>query len=420
MKYDVIIIGAGAAGLMAMRTLVNKGYKVCLLEAASFPGGRIATLRDEGFTEIVEAGAEFIHAGSKMTIDLLKEASIPYIAVEGDMVPVHNGEWQNEDKPDEDWNKFINQLKKQKEDLTVIEFLDKYFSAPEDAQLRDSVQRFAEGFDLADISRASMLSLRNEWKHFDEAQYRIPGGYDKLIHHLVDHCLLPDSIIEYNSFVTKIEYTEGNVKVDTNNGNHYKASKIIVTASLGMLQSGEIIFDPLLTAHDSAIKQIGFGHVIKFLFEFNDPFWKGYHKCPAFLLSDEEIPTWWTQLPAETNLLTGWIGGPEAFTFSGESEKTLMNKALSSLSRIFNKDTEELQKKLVNQKIICWSLDSLAKGGYSYNLLHSEQAKKILSEPVYDTIYFAGEGVYTGESQGTVESALQSGKQVAEKIITSK
>ncbi len=87
---------------------------------------------------------------------------------------------------------------------------------------------------------------------------------------------------------------------------------MIITVSLGVLQSGSIQFKPALTDHAIAIQGIGFGTVIKFLLEFKTSFWKEFDDDIGFLLTDEEIPTWWTQLPGESNLLTGWLGGPKA------------------------------------------------------------------------------------------------------------
>jgi monoamine oxidase len=96
MKYDVIIIGAGAAGLLAMRELAEAGYHVCLLEAAEIAGGRISTIK-EGFQSHVEAGAEFIHGKLPLTFKLLKEAGLSYEVVEGKMIGVQNGNWQTEE-----------------------------------------------------------------------------------------------------------------------------------------------------------------------------------------------------------------------------------------------------------------------------------------------------------------------------------
>ena len=72
MKYDVIIIGAGASGLAAMRKLVNAGLNVCMIEASNAPGGRIATIQ-EGFKEPAEGGAEFVHGRLPLTFKLSKK-----------------------------------------------------------------------------------------------------------------------------------------------------------------------------------------------------------------------------------------------------------------------------------------------------------------------------------------------------------
>ena len=74
MKNKVIIIGAGAAGLMAARLLAEQGYTVTILEAQDRTGGRIHTLHDKSFAQPVELGAEFIHGNLPVTIGLLKES----------------------------------------------------------------------------------------------------------------------------------------------------------------------------------------------------------------------------------------------------------------------------------------------------------------------------------------------------------
>jgi monoamine oxidase len=180
MKYDVVIVGAGAAGLSAMKDLTEAGYRVCMLEAASVAGGRIATIRETGFSQPVETGAEFIHGKLPYTLKLLKQGGIPHEAVEGEMIGVQNGSWQQEEH-DEDWDKFMHELQRLKTDVTILQFLDTHFSDAVYIRLRQAVQRFAEGFNLADISKASILSVKNEWKDIEKKQYRVKGGYTRLI-----------------------------------------------------------------------------------------------------------------------------------------------------------------------------------------------------------------------------------------------
>jgi len=416
MKYDVIIIGAGAAGLMAMKELVEAGRTVCILEAAAIAGGRIVTLHRDDLEEIVEAGAEFIHGDLPLTLQLLNEARISYTKVVGEMISVEKGIWQNDEMHDSHWAQFTEQLKKSGEDITIRSFLEKYFGSSEFTGLRRAVQNFAEGFDLADISRASVLAIKKEWRHENEHQYRVDGGYGRLVNYLEDICKRAGGVFQFNAPVTKIEHNKNHVTVHTANGDTYSASKIIITVSAGVLQSGAIKFEPKLTLYDHAVQQIGFGSVIKFLLYFKTNFWKDHPGSIGFLLSDEEIPTWWTQLPHENNLLTGWLGGPPAVTKSGDSDEMLLSSALLSLSRIFHLPLQSLSNNLLFHKIICWHNDPYTKGAYSYSTLGSAEARKILLKPVDDTIYFAGEALYEGDLQGTVEAALQSGRSVARTI----
>jgi len=414
MKYDVIIIGAGAAGLSAMRDLAKAGYHVCMLEAAGIAGGRICTIK-EGFENFVEAGAEFIHGKLPFTFQLLKEAGLSYEVVEGKMIGVQQGQWQSEEHYDH-WDEFMQKLGKLKTDVTILQFLEENFSKPEHIHLRQAVQRFSEGFDLADISKASILSIKDEWKDIEKKQYRIKGGYIQIIDHLVNSCRQLNTEIYFNTCVNKIDHEEGNVTLHTVDNKKFHANKLIITVSAGVLQSGTIQFKPALTDHAVAIQGLGFGAVIKFLLEFKTCFWKEFDDETGFLLTDEEIPTWWTQLPAESNLLTGWLGGPNA-TKKIFEPASLLQTALLSLSSIFRIPPAMLQEELTTYKIINWLNQPFIKGGYSYNTLHSDQAIKILSLPVENTIYFAGEAISKSESQGTVESALQSGYDTA-KMLT--
>jgi monoamine oxidase len=415
--YDVIIIGGGAAGLMAMKSLLEADYKVCLLEAAPIAGGRIETLIRSGIDDPAEAGAEFIHGELPLTLQILKEAGIHYEELTGNMIRVQNGEWKKGEEQDNHWEEMLQKLDTLEADMTMKDFLDTYFIDQRYTSLVRSVKSFAEGFDLADISNASILAIKDEWKKMDETQYRLPGGYAQLVQYLVDACKKMNGTFHFNSVVSKVDHSENKVKVFTADDKKFESTKVVITASAGVLKSGSIQFEPAIGQHAEAIKQLGFGAVVKVLLWFNNPFWKKHAPDMGFLLTDEDIPTWWTQLPAESSLLTGWLGGPNAAIRSGESETSFLRSSLLSLSAVFKLAPKELEEQLLQYEIINWHNKPFIKGGYSYNSLGSAAAKRVLAEPVNGTIYFAGEAVYAGESQGTVEAALQSGVAAAEKII---
>src|SRR5579885_976043 len=91
MERSVIIIGAGAAGLIAAKHLSAAGFSVTIVEASYRIGGRIYTMHGNGFAQLIELGAEFIHGNLPITLALLKEAKIDYVPAGGRMVKLNKG-----------------------------------------------------------------------------------------------------------------------------------------------------------------------------------------------------------------------------------------------------------------------------------------------------------------------------------------
>jgi monoamine oxidase len=414
-EYDIIIVGAGAAGLMAMHDLISNGYKVCLMEASDRAGGRMqTTILENG--AVMEAGAEFIHGKAPITKQLLGQASVPFYPVTGNMCTIRNGVWFPDDAVDNGFDKFQEKLESIEADCSILQFLDRHFPANEYDLLRSSIINLAEGFDLADISRASVQALQTELSMLDEEQFRIEGGYAALIKYLVEATQrTKNAAIHYNTRVQAVDHREEKIIAVTNRG-EFIAKKIILTVSAGVLQSGDIRIQPVSTEHETAIMQLGFGSVIKILLRFKDAFWFEKHGDIGFLLTDEKIPTWWTQLPRRTPLLTGWFGGPRALALSKKPEADIYDVALDSLAKIFQVNKDWIRNEVVEHHIYCWNENEFTKGGYSYNTITSSEAKRVLQQPIAGKIYFAGEAIYSGESQGTVEAALTSGREVARKI----
>src|SRR5258705_944114 len=121
--YDVIIIGAGASGLMAARELTRAGKNVLILEARDRVGGRIYTFSGNGFSVPVEAGAEFIHGDAKTTIKVLKEYDIPFAKTNGAFKQIRHG--KKEEITGEQYYKLEELLNKLKHDMPVDDFLNR-------------------------------------------------------------------------------------------------------------------------------------------------------------------------------------------------------------------------------------------------------------------------------------------------------
>ena len=116
-------------------------------------------------------------------------------------------------------------------------------------------------------------------------------------------------------------------------------------------------------------------------------------------------------------MITGWSAGPNARELQHLGEKEILQKALTSLSNIFGLPKELIQKKLRGWHVANWQNDPYSCGGYSYEVVGDNEAKKVLKQPVENTLYFTGEGLFEGTEIGTVNAALKMGQDTAHIMI---
>lgn len=204
----------------------------------------------------------------------------------------------------------------------------------------------------------------------------------------------------------------------------WQTAKVLVTVPIGVLQSGQIAFYPHLSEKAKAAESLGFGPVVKTTLQFSERFWAdktlaGGHDLEemSFVFADTLIPTWWTQYPKKTPMLTGWSGGPHALALDGHASADIRSKALSSLGGLFNLEQEVLQEQLRGCVVANWLEDPYSKGAYSYQVVNGSELIRQVKKPVQDKLYFAGEGLYDKPEIGTVEAALASGREVAFEMI---
>lgn len=415
-KAKVIVVGAGAAGLAAAVKL-SSACDVTIIECRSNVGGRVRTTTSD--SNIIEAGAEFVHGDTPVTNKLLEEAGIKRMKLDGKMLRKEGKKWIEEEDMIEGWDELVEKMKGQRNDTTMKEFMDKHFTGDKFSALRNHIQGFVQGFDVAALDEVSVQSLYREWSNEGD-QFRPDRGYGSLVDHLKQKCLEAGCTLVMNETVKQVDWQKNEVTILTASGKKYHAAKVLITVPVSVLRDlkgkASMNFSPPIDDYISAARNIGFGTVVKVIFELTEKLWK---PGTGFIFSGEMIPTWWTQHPVNNNLITGWAGGPVASQLSQHTDDELVGIAINCLSNIFDTSQEHIRNILVNSYVFNWSNYDESLGAYSFSTPASQNARKTLHTPLAGTVYFAGEGVYEGPYSGTVEAALSSGQKTASVLLGS-
>jgi monoamine oxidase len=429
---DVLVLGAGMAGLAAARALTVNGQRVLVLEAESRVGGRIFTRHVED--EVIELGAEFVHGRPPELLALIKEAGLELVERDGSSVRFKHGELNGTDSDqDESLFTILEELKDPAvPDLSFAEFLSKKDLSEE---ARAAVIGFVEGFNAADHRVISIAALGVQQKAEDAIEgdraFHVTGGYDQLPKFLAAKVRESGGEILLGTRVRRLEWREGSITAIAGEGDDqhgFSARRVVVALPLGVLQRGEPEFSPALPdgvrnllAVDGPIRM---GHAARFTLIFKERFWKELPPQPAlgelsFLFTPDRVPpVWWTPHPEVSKAITGWVGGPRSSALEGLSPEAVAEQACAVLAEAFHLDAAYLYGLLGGCYMHDWSADAAAAGAYSYLAKGGIDAPNKFTEPSASTIYFAGEHTTTDGHWGTVHAALSSGLRVAAQIMT--
>ncbi|MGZ3699828.1 MAG: flavin monoamine oxidase family protein, partial [Bdellovibrionota bacterium] len=382
METDVIILGAGLAGITAAADLTTAGLRVQLLEARDRIGGRVHSVSDPNFPGPLDLGAEFIHGLVSETWKVISRNGLPAY----DVPDRHH--WAQAgriaEQPDF-WNRIEKVFKKMRRyggagervpDRSPDRSFDEFsasmagWSGPEERRL---ARLFVEGFHAADpavISERALASEEIGSEEIDGTQaYRIDGGM----------ALLTNAIyagIRENMFDLKLETRAESLRWDhgavevlarTSGGEQkaFRAKRLLTTLPPKPFLA--LAFHPVLFRKREAYSLIRNGAVSKIFVRFKEAFWEGQIRRLSFLHSEEKFfPTWWTTSPFHFPVLTGWTGGPAALELSAMGGERIQTHALTTLGKLFRLGQSDLRRMILGTRVVDWESDPLAQGAYSY------------------------------------------------------
>jgi monoamine oxidase len=427
---DVLVIGAGAAGISAAAELARGKRSAIVLEARDRIGGRIWTRHEPGLSVPVELGAEFIHGRPQATFELMQRFGLAAVDAQGRHWTLQRGRLRLRE---DEFLRVREALERSRprlrsRDQSFSRFLAGIGAAALSKDERALATTLVEGFDAADPERVSARSIVEEWVEggaLDAPQFRPMGGYGALMAPLADSLKQGRTRLQLESTVHTIRWERGRVVAEGSQlGHAFKARArcAIVTLPIGVLQRtpgepGAVRFDPPLGRKEDAIRQLGAGPVLKAVLRFREPFWERANRGECgdagfFHAPEAPFPTFWTTLPVRAPVLVAWTGGPKASRLVHAGLDDVVEAALASARSLFGPRSVR-SARLESAQVHDWQRDPFARGAYSYVMKDGGKARRALARPLQNTLFFAGEAADIDGEAGTVAGALQTGRAAA-------
>jgi monoamine oxidase len=356
---EVIIVGAGASGLAAARVLEQNDVSYTILEATEHYGGRLQ--EDTEFADFpIDLGAEWIHNNAEILDVLSGEEGT---AANMDLIPYHLEEvyrW--------DGNKYK---------------------------------------ELPSYQANFMFGFFPEYKFQNTTWFRFIGEhYGERVAHR----------IQYNTIVTEVDYSRDKIQLKTQDGGVFRADKVLVTTSIGILKSGAIGFvPPLSKSKRDAIDSVDYLPGIKLILKFTKTFYPDVISCPV----DNGEKTFYDvafKKGSQDHILgllaTGSATGPYGTLIS---EEELVEAALHELDTIF--DGEATESFTGDFIVRDWGRHAFTQGTWVEGFGISKKTLAELNAPLGRKVYFAGEANDVYHQLG-VPGAVLSGLHAVDRLLS--
>ena len=425
---NVLVIGAGVAGLTSARLLTQQGASVIVLEARDRLGGRLHSERNDGY--VTDLGASWIHGIDDSPVEqmcsFLKLPMVEFTmgSFQPDGRPVVYFDPEGKRLTPEQTTSFTQDIHDFDETLAEVISTIKAGSSYADAtelalaktgwdsarcdRVREYMQHRTEEQDGAHFTLIDAHGLDNEEVDGDEVIF--PNGYDQLTTGLAEGI---DVRLEHT--VSRVSWSESGVTVQTDKGT-FSAEQVIITVPVGVLQSEDFTIEPPLPEQvDKALSSFRMNDFEKIILRYDQKFWDdGIY---AFRRQGE-AGDWWhswydlTSLHGSPALLT-FAAGPCAIETRHLSDEEVAELVTHALREIYG--AEAPMPHTVHRTN--WKEDPLARGAYSYLTVGADtEEHDNLATPVGGVLHIAGEATWR-DDPATVTAAMMSGHRAAENVL---
>jgi monoamine oxidase len=441
---DVVVVGAGFAGLTAARLLQEAGRSVAVLEARDRVGGRTRT--DTRHGTWIDLGGQWIGPGQDRIVALVEElgfATYPQPEAGDDVVLDEDGARRLrsfvEAFTDADLIAYL-ELAGALEAIADTVPLDAPWSAPDalalDATtLADWVRSravsdrvaglFEVGVRAVFAASSAQLSLLHAahyvhsaggWSKLTDSeggaqQDRIRGGVQPVAEALADR--LSTGTVRLGEPVSRIAQVADGVVVEVPSG-PVRARRVVV--AVPPMLAGRIAYEPALPAQrDQLVQHMPQGSVIKFHVLYDEPWWRAEGLSGLVLCPHEPIGvTFDCTPPAGTpGLISGFFEGPDAVAHGERTSAERQEVVVDVLARALG----ERARDVLDYVDLDWSAEPFTRGCYGAHLPPGAWTVygPALRRPV-GRIHWAG--TETAERwTGYIDGAIDSGQRVAAEVL---
>ncbi|KAI3445051.1 hypothetical protein Pfo_001716 [Paulownia fortunei] len=437
-RCSVIIVGAGISGITAAKVLAENGVEdVLMLEAADRMGGRIRKEQFGGVT--VELGAGWIAGvGGKQpnpVWELARQSNLRTCFSD-----YSNARYNIYDHSGKIFPSGIAAYSYQKAVESAIQKLRNQESNPDvDASLPAETPsapktpiELAIDFILHDFEMAEVEPI-STYVDFGEREFLVADerGYEHLLHKMAETFLttsegeILDTRLKLNKVVRELQHSRNGVLVKTEDGCVYEANYVILSVSIGVLQSHLISFSPPLPRWKTeAISNCDIMVYTKVFLKFPHKFWPCGPGKEFFIYAHERrgYYTFWQHMENAypgSNILVVTLTNGESKRIEAQSDQETMKEAMEVLRNMFGHDIPDATDILVPR----WWNNRFQRGSYTnYPIYVNHQLVDDIKAPV-GRIYFTGEHTsekFSGYVHGGYLSGIETSKALLEEMRTEK
>ncbi len=412
---DVVIIGAGSAGLAAARTLIAQGKSVVIVEGADRIGGRAYTESDT-FGVPYDHGCFNVMGPKKFAyLDMAKEWGFDLLYMKGAGETVFVGDRKattaEMGQYDVAWGTMRSALNKAGRaglDVSAASVMPDDFG---DMMFAGLSQTWMGPMDFAvDFED---LSVQDWWQYGEvPSNYMIKQGYGTLVTRMGEG--LP---VKLNTPATRVDWSGDGVSVETPAGT-IRAKACIVTVSPGVLSTGSIRFTPELPDwKQRAIGNLPMGLLAKITLQFDgERFGIGKNKWLSYVVPND-MPAkacYFLTWPFDFDIMIGWIGGQFGWEMSAAGTDAAVDFALEEVVKMVGSDA---RKHFIKGHLTGWADNPWTLGAYASATPGHYGARAELAKPLADRLFFAGEAVAAPYIM-LCSGAYMSGEAVARDVAT--